>query len=198
MTDPQAKIGRLEQRLRHQSIGTIFAIAFAIMALSITIFTVRSTGKRLSDQNSAMAAQGQELKVLAEKIDAQSVTNGAAANAAKDAATAGAAAATTGADAARDAKAAAEASQRSAAFLEACFKPGGECAKAAERSRLFIEGVGREVVTQVGQLRFIVSEIRPGVFEAVPAPAGAPVEPCVPAVQLGNVGVAPGVICREP
>lgn len=95
-------------------------------------------------------------------------------------------------------KRASAASAQASAFLVACFRPGGACAKAAEESKRFIEGVGKQIVTQVGELKFIVTEVRPGVFEAKQAPPAEQAKPCVPVAELGNVGLLPGVICATP
>lgn len=100
--------------------------------------------------------------------------------------------------AARVAERAAVASEKASSFLVACFQPGGLCAKAAEENRRFIEGIGRQVVAQVGELKFIVTEIRPGVFEAKQAPPAEQAKPCVPIAQIGNIGVGEGVLCRTP
>lgn len=106
-----------------------------------------------------------------------------------------------------NAAAAAGAASETVKILSECFQLKGTCGQlqkaqmqrqAAQLAGLE-EQIKKNTATQLSQTRFIVTEIRKGVFEATPAPSpSATASPCQPAIGIGNVGVGTGVACVKP
>lgn len=202
MTDERRRSGTAADRRptgRGLARGVALAVGFVVFAVVVMGAFLGRFAVRLRGTEKRLATAEKELTTAREVLEQVNTVAGVVLSNQDGIRTIGEA----GATAARNASAAAERSEEAARdakvaaeFLTGCFTPTGRCTEAARRSQAFIEAQAREVVAQVGRLTFVVTEVRPGVFEA--RPAGNQPQGCDPVLRLGQTGVGQGVLCRMP
>lgn len=175
------------------AVGVII-FAILIMALFLAkgfkrLGSVEGTAEKARAQSAANGDVLAQIKALA---DTQTTTLNATNAAAMDA--------KRGADEAARSAAAAEAASK---FLASCFGPDGPCTKASAQNQAFIRDRLTEVIAKVTGTEFVVREVvgaKPGQpkFVATPVASPAPPAPCRPTVQLGDQGIAPGILSTCP